>query len=159
MMPVDIIKLCYQAAFGAEHLLADRDRAKQYFYREYELTPPNDEPLFEEISENYCRASIGAAKAKGISPEKLFEVFFKTASEKSELFDSFESRLETVGALTKSGLLPFTSDEWESTLSEYRALGGGPVHHSEEYRQAERPAYRVIAKKYINELTKEQDND
>ena len=159
MMPVDMIKLCYQAAFGAEHLLADRDRAKQYFDREYEVTPPTDEPLFEEISENYCRVNLGAAKMKSISPEDLFEAFFRTASEKSELFGSFESRLETVGKLTKSGSLPFTPDEWEGTLSEYRALGVGPVHHSEKYRQAEHPAYRVIAKKYINELSKEKDND
>lgn len=157
--PVDMIKLCYQAAFGAEHLLIDRDRAKQYFDWEYEATSPSDEPLFEEISEDYCRANIGASKAQKIPAEDLFEAFFRTASEKSGLSDSFEARLDTVGALSKNGSLPFSYEEWKNALSEYKALGGGPVHHSEEYRQAAHPAYRVIAKKYINALIKEKDND
>ena len=157
--PVDLIKLCYQAAFGAEHLLADKERARAYFDREYEATSPTDELLFEEISENYCRANIGAAKAKGVAPEKLFEAFYLTACEKSESGKSFNSLLNAVGELAKSGALPFSATVWESALSEYFSLGGGPVHHSEEYRQAEHPAYRVIAKKHINELTKEKDND
>jgi len=36
MQPQDIVKMCYQATFGAEHLLSDMDGAKKYFYEEYD---------------------------------------------------------------------------------------------------------------------------
>ena len=39
MQPRDVIKLCYQAARGAEHLLADLTRARAYFDQEYAATP------------------------------------------------------------------------------------------------------------------------
>ena len=31
IQPQDIVKMCYQATFGAEHLLSDEDNAKRYF--------------------------------------------------------------------------------------------------------------------------------
>ena len=35
----DVIKMCYQAAFGAEHLLEDLERALAYFDEALELAP------------------------------------------------------------------------------------------------------------------------
>ena len=34
MQMQDIIKMCYQATFGVEHMLADTERAKNYFTKE-----------------------------------------------------------------------------------------------------------------------------
>ena len=81
--PTDLIKLCFQAAFGAEHLLLDRERAQSYFLCEYEATEITNEPLLEEISARYARMNIGAVKRLSIEPDRAFEVFFLTASEKS----------------------------------------------------------------------------
>ena len=156
--PADLIKLCFQAAYGAEHLLLDRERARSYFLREYEATDNTNEPLLEDISDKYSRMNIGAVKRLSIDPDKAFEVFFLTASEKSTDGDMFEKLLGSVGELAENGELPFSKKEWELTLKEYRAAGGGPVHHSEEYRQAEHPSYRVISKKYTK-LLKENDDE
>ena len=35
MQPQDVVKMCYQAAFGAEHLLADKEAAFTWLKREY----------------------------------------------------------------------------------------------------------------------------
>ena len=156
--PTDLIKLCFQAAFGAEHLLLDRERARSYFLCEYEATGITNEPLLEEISEVYSRMNIGAVKRLSIEPDRAFEAFFLTASEKSADGNVFEELLASVGGFAESGELPFSKEEWDLTLKEYRAAGGGPVHHSEEYRRAEHPAYRVIAKKYVK-LLKENDDE
>ena len=156
--PQDLIKLCFQAAFGAEHLLIDRDRAHGYFMNEYNLIEPTSEPLFEEISKDYARMNLGAVKRMGIDPEQAFELFYMTASEKSECGEDFEKHLLSVGELAGKNLLPFSFDEWNKTLEEYRTLGGGPVHHSSAYRDAEHPAYRVVAKKYIESI-KENNNE
>jgi hypothetical protein len=155
--PQDMIKLCFQAAFGAEHLLIDRDRAYNYFMTEYNATKSTDEPLFEEISDDYARMNIGAIKREGIDPDRAFSMFYMTATEKSEKGEAFEELILSIGKLARDGKLHFSYEEWESTLQEYREKGGGPVHHSDAYRQSEHPSYRVIAKKYI-ELLKENDN-
>ena len=54
IQPQDIVKLCFQAAFGAEHLLADIAAARNYFYVEYNSVLAKDEVLYERISENVC---------------------------------------------------------------------------------------------------------
>ena len=36
MQPQDLVKMCYQAAYGAEHLLADPHSAWIYLKKEYE---------------------------------------------------------------------------------------------------------------------------
>ena len=39
MQPQDVVKLCYQASFGAEHLLEDFAAAQNYFMEEFEAVP------------------------------------------------------------------------------------------------------------------------
>ena len=41
LMPQDVVKLCYQAAFGAEHLLSDLSAAKRYFDLEFDGVEPS----------------------------------------------------------------------------------------------------------------------
>ena len=158
--PADAVKLCYQATFGAEHLLTDKVRARNYFFNEYESVAPEDRPLIEYISEDYCRVDLSAIKFLGISPETVFEAFFLTANEKSGNTEKeLRERFAIVSELSKAELLPFSNEGFEAFLTEYKSLGGGPVHHSEEYRKAERPSYRVIAKKYTYSLLKEKTNE
>lgn len=160
LQPADVIKLCYQATFGAEHLLTDKDRAKKYFFAEYDSVSAEDTPLFEEISEDYCRIYLSAVKFFGISPEAVFDTFFLTANEKSGNSDGdLWEILSEATELSEKGFLPFGNSEFEKSLSDYKAHGGGPVHHSDEYRAAEHPAYRVVAKKYADGLLKEKNND
>ena len=160
LQPADVIKLCYQATFGAEHLLTDIDRVKKYFFAEYASVSAEDKPLFDEISEEYCRVDLSAVKFLGISPEAVFDAFFLTANEKSGNTDGdLWKLLSAATELSEKGFLPFGKSDFEKALSDYKALGGGPVHHSDEYRAAEHPAYRVVAKKYADRLLKEKSND
>ena len=48
--PQDILKLCYQAAFGAEHLLKDAEKAKAYLQAEHDAVTAADIPLYEAVS-------------------------------------------------------------------------------------------------------------
>ena len=58
MQPDDIIKLCYQVSYGAEHLLQDVESAKRYFFLEWESIAAEDKPLYEEISPSYVRLNL-----------------------------------------------------------------------------------------------------
>ena len=71
----DLVKLAYQAAWGAAHGVADRERAWKYFSREFSAVMPEDLPLFEVISPDYCRVNLGAWKKAGLPPKWLFNMF------------------------------------------------------------------------------------
>lgn len=157
--PEDIVKMCYQAAFGASHLLTDMEAdARRYFYKEYDSVVPadDDEPLYEEISENFIRVNLRAWKASGMPAEWLFNMFVAAISMSEEALhgrkDTFCSYLEEAGNVVSSAGLSFGLEEWEKFIADYMNAGIRAIHHSEAYRDAEKPAYRVINAKFINVL-------
>ncbi len=165
LTPQDALKLCYQAAFGAEHLLEDLAGAEQFLLAEYNELPacdaenaPLDEPLFEQISSNFCRVNLRAWKQKQLPPQWLFRLFAqstpqatlaKPAQEPTAPALQFHHNIAHVSALCQSGQLPFAPTEWEPTLATYLAAGVRAVHHSAQYRTAERPAYRLIHTRFL----------
>ena len=152
MTPQDIAKLCYQAARGAEHLLSDLDRARGYLMRELEATPADgDVPLIEPISDDVARVNLSAWKAKGLSPDLLFELFAATATVRREGEDLLLAYLAQAGewlAGTEGGVDPA---EWGEFLLWYEEQGYPAIHHSETYRAAEKPAYRIVLRKLLEE--------
>ena len=58
----DLLKQAYQGAFGAGHAVLDRQKAWNYFSREFDTVKPEDIALFEIISPDYCRVNLGAWK-------------------------------------------------------------------------------------------------
>lgn len=140
MQPRDVIKLCYQAARGAEHLLADTTRARAYFDQEYAATPADDTlPLFEPISENVSRANIAAWKAANLPADWLFRMFVHTASVPMGGADLLSQYVDEAAAIVGERL-----PGWAEALSAWREAGMPAVHHSEEYRAGEHPAYRIV---------------
>ena len=76
MQPQDVLKMCYQAAFGAEHLLKDEDSARNYLEREWNEVPgDSDEALYERISNEVCRLNIRAWKGQGLPMEWMLHLF------------------------------------------------------------------------------------
>lgn len=137
----DVVKLCYQAAYGAEHLLSDLSSAKAYFEEEYEQVQPTREPLYEEISENICRVNLGAWKREGLPPHMLFELFTNTVFQ-TDGKQRLTAYLEAAEAVLRCEGFPI--QEWESYIAAYKAQGMPAVRHSVPYREAERPAYRIV---------------
>lgn len=142
----DALKLCYQAAFGAEHLVADVRTARRLFDAEYAATPAAICPLVEPLCPEFARVNLGVWKGNALSPSRLFNLFLSTASQS---VSDGETRLlhytGHIGALVQAGGLSFSPAEWHRTLQAWRSGGGGPVHHSVAYRAHEKPAYRVVS--------------
>ena len=160
LQPQDAVKLCFQAAFGAEHLLLDVDRARGYFYKEFEQfgtgdNKDNTQGLIEPISPEVDRVNLAAWKRMNLPPGWLFNLFAESMNA-GELLSSadniavFEQLMSQAESLAKGGtVFPFSFDAWKSYVQDYggKSGDGKPVllHHSEEYRQKERPAYRIIS--------------
>ena len=148
----DVIKMCYQAVFGAEHMLTDLEKARHYFFQEYEATPASFSiPLYEPISEEFCRVNLAAWKARALDPEELFDLFVASArynipGTRTDLNNCAKSAEKLIA----KNLLPFSLEEWKKVYTDYKNNGMLPIHHSEIYRQNEAPAYRLIHKSLLN---------
>lgn len=176
MTAQDGVKLCFQAAFGAEHILTDPAQARANLLAEFAGTPPREMAVFEPISPEYSRCNLAAWKYRQLPPEWLFRMFWHSAAgnaapakkedtgerekpgerektgEREDAGALFMEYLATVTACADQGFLPFSGAAWREYLEEYLAGGVRPVHHSEEYRLREQPAYRIVKREYENLL-------
>ena len=144
MTPQDAVKLVYQSAFGPGHLLADLARARAFLHRELEETPARAGDVYEPIGNGYARLYLAAAKAEGVEEAAVFQAFFAAANGKTPGKEAFEQGLSLLEGLAVQGQTPFSVAELEAYLREYRAAGCPMVSHSQTYRDAYHPAYRVV---------------
>lgn len=151
LMPQDAVKLCYQAAYGAEHLAPDPAHAVRVFEQEFERTAPKDGPLAEVIGPDFARVNLSVWKHRGLPPRILLDAFLKTAAcpAGADADQQFDSMLSCVARLAQDGALPFDVAAFGSFLAHYRANGGGALHHSAQYRDREKPAYRVVRRELL----------
>lgn len=138
--PEDVVKLCYQAAFGAEHLIEDSEGVRKYFYDEFSNTQESDAPLYEEISENFVRVNLGAWKKRGLSPEYLFRLFVMKSSVHIEGEDGFYRYIE----LSKKILSKEQNEDLDRYFENYIKGGLRAVSHSARYKKENSPSYRLI---------------
>ena len=151
MAPQDVVKLCYQAARGAEHLLADTKRAEAMLEAELASVTPEEGALYEQISDDVCRVNLAAWRATGMPPPWLFRMFLASCRVREGGEDLLAEYLDRAGAVLAEGA-PFPLADWEAYLAEYRKAGMPAVRHTEGYRAAERPAYRIVSARICRAL-------
>lgn len=142
MEPQDLIKLAYQSAYGSEHMLADREAVLRYLQQELSQTPQRDEGLFEPIGGELCRLNLAAMKKSGLLPETVAGLFGCASREKNAA--DLEESLHVLEKLSEEKTLPVSEDTMKSYLANYREAGRPAVHHSERFRKAYHPAYRIV---------------
>ena len=140
----DVIKLCYQASFGAEHILSDISAARTYLERELNSVEPSNEPLAEHISDDVCRINLRAWKKRELPIGELFEAFCNSASVNSNSRDAFFTCLEIAERVMGEKKVDFSLNEWRGFVNSYLQSGLRAIHHSEKYRELEKPSYRII---------------
>ena len=148
MQPTDAVKLIYQNEFGGGHLIRDEEACLKYLCREYaDLKKDPTAPLYEDIGNGIIRVNLAAVKAEDL--ERLGRAFIDSAAKHKGTMDSFLNKLEVLRKLANEGVFNFDTNALNAYLSEYEAAGYPAVSHSPEYRQAYKPAYRIIRKAYF----------
>lgn len=143
MQPRDAVKLIYQNEFGGGHLIRDEQACLNYLRQEYASAEKDPTAaLYEDIGNGIVRVNLAAVKPEDL--EKLGRDFICSAAEHKGTLDSFLNKLEVLQTLTTEGVFAFDLDALNTYLSEYEAAGYPAVSHSPEYRQAYKPAYRII---------------
>ncbi|MFA6845498.1 MAG: hypothetical protein WCR02_07215 [Sphaerochaetaceae bacterium] len=150
MKAQDVVKLCYQAAFGAEHLLQNERMAKKLFRLEFCSVAKNEGMLFEQISVDICRVNLAVWKKRGLPPLWLFRMFSLSISDGgADREGEFLKNLKVAERLLEEGVLPFSKSDWQDYQQRYMQEGIQAVHHSETYRREEHPSYRIVNVRYL----------
>ena len=150
MEPRDAVKLIYQNEFGGGHLIRDVLACQEYLQKEYaSVRQDPDAPLLEDIGNGLVRVNLAALDTHGISPEELGNAFICSAGIHRGSLDSFRRKLLVLQSLTRLGKTPFCPDSLRSYLADYEDAGFPPVSHSDTYRNAYHPAYRVVIKQCL----------
>lgn len=143
MEPQDYGKLAYQSEMGPEHAVSDPALALEEILAECRALPP-DAPrrLPEAIGNGLCRFHLSPLhlSQEGLLPV-LAMLFTATARRHRGTRQGLEARLAELEGLGVPGMGPW--------LRAYREEGCPPLHHSETFRRAYRPHYRVIAADYV----------
>ena len=143
MQPTDAVKLIYQNEFGGGHLIRDEQACLNYLRREYaDLEKDPTVPLYEDIGNGIVRVNLAAVKEDDL--ERLGRDFIHSAAAHTGTTASFLRKLDILRQLAEEGLFSFDTQALNTYLSEYIQSGCPPVSHSAQYRQAYRPAYRVV---------------
>ena len=148
MQPTDAVKLIYQNEFGGGHLIRDEQACLNYLRREYASVEKDPTvPLYEDIGNGIIRVNLAAVKPEDL--EQLGRAFIDSAAKHKGTMDRFLNKLEVLRKLANEGVFNFDTNALNAYLSEYEAAGYPAVSHSPEYRQAYKPAYRIIRKAYF----------
>lgn len=152
MQPQDIIKLCYQAAFGAEHLLLDKERALKSFDEEFVNIEVHAGSLYEQISDNVYRINLDVWKATGMPSKWLFKMFVNSMKPAENGKGLFLKYLDVIENHFTECHPPFSLNEWIEFKEAYLKEGIRAIHHSQTYRDSEKPAYRIVNARFIRLL-------
>lgn len=144
--PTDIFKFLHQSTFGCEHLLASPEAAVEYIKTEA-ATMENTEALVEPLDGEFCRVGLRYLK-EGLRAETLGQLFFLSAKPSGSVA-VLEEKLAVAEQLAAEGRLPFDQTAFAAALAPWKAAGYPALHHSEAFRATYRPAYRVIAKRFL----------
>ena len=145
----DLRKALYQSTFGCGHLIDDPSAAAVYLRKEAEHAP--DCRAAEPLDGPWCRVPLGIL-SDGLTPETLAAAFARSAAVPGEDVPALEDRLAVLTALIREGDIPFDAPEAEAELAAWRAAGYPACHHSDAYRNAYHPTYRVLHRRYVHLL-------
>lgn len=145
MQPADAVKLIYQNEFGGGHMIRDEAGCMLFLRQEY-ASVENDmpAPLYESIGNGILRINLAAVAEEDL--EELGRRFIRSAAAHTGSMDRFLSKLAVLEDLTRRGIFSFSSRDLSAYLADYRQAGYPAVSHSTVYREAYKPAYRVICK-------------
>ena len=147
----DVFKFLFQSCFGCEHLVSDEAFALERIRQEMAFADQDDLPEIEPLDGNFCRVHLKILN-QGLSPETLCRLFLLSSEKQADGASRLEQELQNLLLSAKEGLLPFSESEVSEKISAWRSSGFPAVHHSESYREAHCPAYRVIKKDFLRLL-------
>ncbi len=148
----DFTKALYQSIFGCGHFVAaGGDGLKRLIAEEeaFARAQREGEPSFiEPLGPRFCRVHLAGLSESGLSADTLFRLFALSSQMPGGDRAEMEDALDRLEQLVSAGALSLDGEGAGRFLAEYREAGCPATHHTEAFRRAYFPAYRVIAAAY-----------
>lgn len=135
MEPQDFAKLAYQSEFGPAHMVQSPDKVLAALLAERKEAQAGPLPL-EPIGNGLCRFPITQALSTLWELPLIGRMFTQTMASAEGTEAGLVQKLEALAALPVPGMGEY--------LASWRREGCPPVSHSETYRNAYHPHYRVL---------------
>ncbi len=153
MEAVDYAKLIYQSAFAGGHLIASPQAALERLKGEMDaLQEEGFQPLTEPIGNGLNRLYLAPARRMGLRAETICALFVETAASFRPDPVRFERGMAELESLCREGALNADADEAAALCRAARESGYAPFSHSPRYREAYRPAYRLVSEDFCRWL-------
>ena len=148
--PEDLLKGLHQSVFGCGHFVGEK--AEEYLRNELETLEPSEGPEVEPLAGDFCRVHLRCLSQTGLAPKTLFRLFWLSAIEPAGSAAEMEERLEVLLRMASEQELPVNYADLRGLVEQWRKAGYPACHHSERFRAAYKPAYRVVRKDYARLL-------
>lgn len=135
MEPQDFCKLAYQSEFGPAHMIQSPDKVLLSLLEERKESEAEPRPP-EDIGNGLCRFHITQALSTLWELPLVGRMFRWTMARTKGTAEGLSEKLDRLAALPVPGLAAY--------LEGWRREGCPSPHHSEAYRNAYRPHYRVL---------------
>ncbi len=148
MQPCDAVKLVFQSEFLGGHMIKSPEQSLLRLSEEFSRTKkcPGAE-LYEYIGNGVVRVNLCALDPEKYPLRDLNRDFCESANLRRGNMANFIKNLDTLAAEFPRFGFGFSEEDLARYLTKYRSSGCPAVSHSEIYRSAYSPAYRVILKK------------
>ena len=144
----DVYKFLHQGVFGPGHMIPDRTAAGRFLDAEIETLEPvdRDEPLCEGLggSPAMVRIHLRPFREAGFDVEVLIGLFVQSANQITGDPEVMNRALLDATRWLESVEQTGLADELEILRREYEPQGFPALHHSDRFRTAHDPAYRVV---------------
>ena len=153
----DVVKFVFQGMLGIGHLISSHQKTLAYIAHEMDSIQADDkEPLIEKLSTFWVRINLRAAKAREMRPTEI------------EMLAYYSAKYNPV-SFTRQNVYNFCMklngiDQEKMKPAAEKVLDENWLpSHSEQYRNAYHPAYRVVYKDYkkiysLRDLEEEEAN-
>ena len=151
----DVYKSFYQDRFGAEHMISDTAAVQEYLM--YELTVAAADtvsnPYYESVGAQgrYVRVYLRCVNEGLLTAEQLLDAFIRSAQPTAQPQQSWADEWTHIEQAARETGVPCSEEE--NRLLRQAAQNNHAVHHSDTYRNAYHPHYRIVEKTtFENEL-------
>lgn len=144
----DVYKTCYQDYFGAEHLMSDTASARQHLQRELDECRDTDMsamPMREPTGfrHRFTRINLVCVVDGELTEKQLFDMFIDAASKDNAFGDTWTEEWQKIERIALQ-VYPDWANEPLQTELQTAAEGNQAVRHSEAFRNAYLPHYRIV---------------
>ena len=144
----DIYKTCYQDYFGAEHLLTDTASAREYLSleldecRETDMSAmPNEEPT--GFRHRFSRINLSNVVNGKLTEQQLLAMFIEAAAKDNAFGDDWTGEWDKIASIALEVNPGWRDSALMAELQE-AAQTNRAVRHSEAFRKAYNPHYRIV---------------